>query len=518
MTRFALAAAFVAAASASSAQAPAPRLRDLKIPAATPAAPAASAPVTLERCLEMARANSHRTKAAASAQDVAAAQYGQAHSSRFPTVTASLGATQLDENPNFVFPSMGLTIPASVFPIPPMKVTIPANAFGPGFPPSDIPLTVPGSTIPIPAQTYAIPEQNVQLMDKTLFSLAVKAVYPLYTGGLASGRIAQAKAGVEAARQERRQTDIEVAYDVTRAYWGVVATGQVLQVARDTLVRMEATLELTQRLFETGSGRVKKTDFLRNKSMVETIRSMVAELEGQHRAARAGLEVAVEWDGEVPIEVADKELPYAPAGCQTPETISQAYTFSPQLARLQAGVAAARAGVSVARSSLLPKAGLFADVHRFGNSSSTGMMSPENKFGWSFGVGVEVPVFDGFRGLNEIREARASLKKLENQDALLRQAIAFDVKTTCSQITKGADQVKSSRDAYLAASENRELNERAYQEELVETKDVIEAQLMEAILAAQHYRALYDNLESQAKLETIAGRAAAPTAVNHGTR
>ena len=33
--------------------------------------------------------------------------------------------------------------------------------------------------------------------------------------------------------------------------------------------------------------------------------------------------------------------------------------------------------------------------------------------------------------------------------------------------------------------ENRELNERAYQEELVETKDVIEAQLMEALLAGK---------------------------------
>lgn len=466
--------------------------------------------MNLERCLELARQNSHRKRAAQSGQDVAKAQYGQARSSRYPTVTASFTATELDENPNFLFPASSLTMPASVFPIPPMGVTIPANAFGPGFPPTDVPLMAPGSMIPIPPQTYPIPEQNVQLMDRTLLTLSVKALFPLYTGGLAGGRIAQTKAGMEAARQEQRQTEAEVVYDVKRAYWGVVLTNQLLEVARDTLARMEATLELTQHLFESGSGRVKKTDFLRNKAMAETIRSMVAELENQERSAKAGLEAAVEWDGTAPIEVADKALPYAPATCQVPQTVTQAIGFSPQLARLQAGLAAARAGVSVARSSLLPKAGLFADVHQFGNSLESGTMTKENKFGWSFGLGVEVPVFDGLRGINEVREARASLQKLQHQDVLLRQFLAYEVKTTCSQVAKGADQVKSSRDAYQAASESRDLNVRAYQEELVETKDVIEAQLMEAVLAAQHYRALFDNLEAQAKLEMVAGQPAPP--------
>jgi outer membrane protein len=508
MKRFALVVAVVAAATAASAQDAVPRLRDVKVPATLQAAAPAAGPVTLDRCLELARKNGHRQKAAQSAQDVAAAQHGQAMSSRFPTVTASFSATELDENPNFLFPASSLTMPASYFPIPAMKVTIPANAFGPGFPPTDVPLTVPGSYTPIPAQTYPIPEQNVQLMDRTLLTLAVKALYPLYTGGLAGGRIAQTKAGMEAARQEQRQTEAEVTYDVRRAYWGVVLTNQLLEVSRDTLARMEATLELTQHLFESGSGRVKKTDFLRNKAMAETIRGMVAELENQQRSAKAGLEAAVEWDGSAPIEVADKVLPYSPSSCQVPLTIAQAMGFSPQLARLQAGVAAARAGVSVARSSLLPKAGLFADVHQFGNSLESGMLTKENKFGWSVGIGIEMPLFDGLRGVNELREARASLQKLQHQDVLLRQALTYEVKTTCSQVAKGADQVKSSRDAYQAASESRDLNVRAYQEELVETKDVIEAQLMEAILAAQHYRALFDNLEAQAKLEMVAGQAA----------
>jgi hypothetical protein len=99
---------------------------------------------------------------------------------------------------------------------------------------------------------------------------------------------------------------------------------------------------------------------------------------------------------------------------------------------------------------------------------------------------------------------------LQEQDALLRRSVALEAKTACSQAAKAAAQARATRDAYAAAAENRDLNVRAYQEELVETKDVVEAQLMEALLAAQHYRALFEGLEAQARLQLVTGAAASP--------
>jgi outer membrane protein len=465
--------------------------------------------LTLQQCLDLAMKNSHRRAAAASSVEIAKAQQGQAASANYPSLNATFSATRMNANPNFVFPASIQGVPASQFITPPMTLMLPANSFGPGVPPVNVPMTIPGQTINVPAQMYQVPAQNVELFDKSLLTLTVKAFYPLYTGGLASSRQRQAKAGVEAARQEQRQTDLDVAYDVKRAYWGVVLTHQLVTVGHDALARMEATLEITENVYKNGSGRVKKTDYLRNKAMVETIRSMVAELENQERLAGFGLEAAVEWNGATPIKVADSELRYAPADCQADSAVSQALQFSPQLGRMQAGVAAARAGIGAARSGLLPKAGLFADAHRYGNSYSYGLMTTENKRGWSVGVGFEVPLFDGFRTLHEIREAEASLLKLQQQDVLLHQAVTLDARNSCSQIAKGAAQFKASRDAHQAAVENRDLNVRAYQEDLVETKDVIEAQLMEALLAAQYYRTVYDSLDAQARLEMVTGQGTA---------
>jgi outer membrane protein TolC len=60
-------------------------------------------------------------------------------------------------------------------------------------------------------------------------------------------------------------------------------------------------------------------------------------------------------------------------------------------------------------------------------------------------------------------------------------------------------------DAMTAATENRDLNTRAYQNELVETEKVVRAQLMEALMSAQHYKTTYDHLALQSQMDLLVG-------------
>ena len=55
----------------------------------------------------------------------------------------------------------------------------------------------------------------------------------------------------------------------------------------------------------------------------------------------------------------------------------------------------------------------------------------------------------------------------------------------------------------IAASENRDLNLRAYQNEMGEVADFIEAQIMEALMMAQYQLALYERIELKASLENL---------------
>jgi outer membrane protein len=72
-------------------------------------------------------------------------------------------------------------------------------------------------------------------------------------------------------------------------------------------------------------------------------------------------------------------------------------------------------------------------------------------------------------------------------------------------LTTAQKQKASTEAASAASEENRTLNELAYREELVETKDVIEAQLTESLMKAQYRKALYDCLEARASLDFVLG-------------
>ena len=453
---------------------------------ASPANPV-PAPLSLRDCIDIALKNNHSITVSRFSVEIAEEQHRQALSAYWPQVGIKAAYTVMDEDPNFIFPASTVNTPA-------MTVQFP-NPMVPG---SSIPVQVPPSSV-------NIPQQNVKLMDRENFYATLNATLPLYTGGKIRSIERQAEQGVRAAREEARRTDLQVIYDVKRYYYGAVLAGELLRIGRDTLARMEVTLELTENLYTRGSGRVKKTDFLRNKTVVEGLRGAVSALEANEKLAKAALANAMGIDWNSHVEVAEERLPYAPVNAGLKDLVSDAYRFNPDWASLEAGLKAAEAKVDEARSGHFPTIALFGKLTRIVNSYDAGLVTPANKNSWTVGVGLELPIFNGLRTTAETREAGARLGRLKEQQVLLREGLALQVKNIFIRMISARQQKESSEAAAAAAEENRSLNERAYQAELVETKDVIEAQLIESLMKAQYQKALYDHLEAAANLDFVVG-------------
>lgn len=454
------------------------------LPAPTSVTPG-SAALTLQQCIDSALESNHSRIASRYGIEVAEAQHRQALSGYWPQIGAKANYSIMDEDPNFIFPSKSMQIPASTItattPLGPMPIQIPATSF-------------------------RIPEQNVKLMDRKNFVATLNATLPLYTGGQVSAIVRQAEQGMKAAREEARRSDLQVVYDTTRYYYGAVLARELLQIGRDALTRMEVTLELTESLYTKGSGKVKKTDYLRNKTVVEWLRSTVSILEANEQLARAALTNSMGMEWQSPVEPAAQQLPFVPATLELKELVSGAYSFNPDWARLEAGLEAAAAKIDEARSGHLPRVGLFGNLNRIENSYDKGIVTSDNKTSWVIGIGLELPLFNGMRTTSQVREARARLEQLKQQQFLLKEGIALQVKHIFIQLMSSQHQKVSSEAAASSSEENRALNERAYQEELVETKDVIEAQLVESLMKAQYQKALYDHIEARANLDFVVGK------------
>jgi outer membrane protein TolC len=449
--------------------------------------------MTLEVCLNTAMQNNHRRPASKLAVVMAEAQHRQALAAYWPQLIGKAGYEHLSDSPDFLFPASQMQLPAST-----AVINVPGQLLG-----------LPGGTVPLPvstpAQNIQVPAQDVKLMDPDVLSASLSATWLLYDGGMRKGLREQTMGLVEMSKQEARRTDLEIMDSVKRLYYGAVLARELHTLGDDTLARMEATLHLTETMYKEGAGKVQKTDFLDNKVMVETLRAMVALLEKNEEMAQAALAntMGLSWNSTV--KPADREVPYVPYGANLDSLVSTAYQFSPDWAKVDAGLRAAEGAERTAKSEYYPKLAVTGEIHQWWNNYDAGMATDRDKQGGSVGVGLEIPLFSGFLTKNKVAETRARVEKIKEEQLLFKEGIGLEVRDVFLSLRAAQKSYQATLDAMTAATENRDLNTRAYQNELVETEKVVRAQLMEALMSAQHYKTTYDHLALQSQMDLLVG-------------
>lgn len=459
----------------------------------------------LEDCIATAMQQNHQRPASRFAVAMAEAQHRQALSGYWPHVTVKAAYQRMDEAPDFIFPAGQMGVPPQTISVPAgtALITVPAGVLAPVA--VQLPVTTPAQTITTSGQLFPIPAQDLKLMDPDSLYASVNATWLLYDGGLRRGYRQQASGLVDMMKADARRTDLEIVDSVKRYYYGAVLAGQLHQLGRDTLDRMEATLSLTETMYKEGSGKVKKTDFLDNKVMVESLRAMVTLLEKNEAMAQAALANTLGRPWNASVRPADRELPRAATADSLEGLVGSAYRFNPDWAKVEAGLRALEGGVTTARSGHAPKLALTGELHRWWNDYDSGMATAANKEGFMVGVGVEIPLFDGFLTRHKVAEARARLAKLKEEQFLLKEGIGLQIKDVFLGLVAAQKSERATFEAMTAATENRDLNTRAYQNELVETEKMIRAQLMEALMSAQHYKTRYDLVALRSRLDLLVG-------------
>ncbi len=471
---------------------------------------------TLAECIDQAlRAN--RTRAISrTSQKVAEAQYQQALSARWPEASLDLTGMRRDQDPNFIFPSSSFSLGAMAAP---MAEAVAATQLAKaGVTPGSVGLAtynaqLAAATTATLAQFpgITIPSQDVKLFDRDTLTSTLDVHVPLYTGGRISAVIQQGRAGVDAAREEARRTDLQIVQETRNYYFGGVLATQLRRLGEESLERLQVMQDLTGRLYQNGSGKVKKTDYLRSQVVVASLKSLVALLRSNEDLARAALANVMGLPWQASVVPSDQEIPTLDYGGALEEWVAKAQSLNPQALQVGYGLSAAEAGVDKAKAGHLPVVVLFGSLDRLDNSYHQGLITDQNRNSWTLGLRVQVPIFNGFRVRNEIREAQARKEKLGLERQILLEGLGLQVKSTFLEIARAAEQTKATGESLALARENRELHERAYQEELVETKDVIEAQLTELFIRSQHQKARYDAQIYQSQLDNLIGQTLSET-------
>ncbi len=457
------------------------------------AEPADGQKLTLEDCIRIALEKHQSLSVSDANVAMAEALYQQAMSAYWPRIAAEVNASHADQDRTYSLqgqfdlpPEVGGALTSVVAQSNPQY----AQALQLG-------LAKPISAIPI--------NMDVKLFDRDVLTSSINLTYPIFTGMKREALVAQAEKGIKLAEESRRKTNLEVVRDVKKYYYAAQFALQMEQLADDTLERFKVLEELTERLYQHGSMKVKKTDYLRSKTTTAITRTMLGEAKYARELAHEALGNAMgqEWDERYRL---DEVTDASPLSEGLKQLVDSAQTFNPDIQQLKLAVQISDDQITEARSGYYPMIGFQAEAHTIASDFNSGLTNTANRDGWTIGVGMQWNLFDGFQTSGKDNHAKAQQRKLQSQQILLEQGVALQVKQQFLSIKSASAQTKDSQEAVGYASENRQLHVRAYQDELVETKDVIEAQIVETFAQGTYYRSRYALAMGLLSLEYLIGQ------------
>lgn len=239
--------------------------------------------------------------------------------------------------------------------------------------------------------------------DETLIQGEATVAYTLFDGGARSARIRRASRERDAAGAELERAQAAVTARVVVAYLEVVGGAEVLEAHAQRLEALESEASRVRSLLAEGVA--PEIQLLRAEAALEAARAEAV-------AARSALETAelelARLTGVAPGRARHEALaPVTLKGAAVPDreaAVARARSSNPEVLAAQRAVAAAEAGVSLARSARLP------DVDAFGTYWERGGGDTEFVGEWAAGVKVSFPAFTGGAVSSRIDQARAGTR------------------------------------------------------------------------------------------------------------
>ncbi len=281
-------------------------------------------------------------------------------------------------------------------------------------------------------------------------------MYPLFSGGRDYYGYKAAAARADAARQMLRGTEVDVAMQARLDYIGALREAENARVTGDLVTDVQERLRISREMFD--GGRIPRYYLLRDEAELANAVQMDATARSRVELALVALKTTMGVDLSSPVTLADR-LEFTPATLSIEEAIRQAGETHPDLKAAAKQRDAAQAEVRAAYGNYFPQVsvGYMYDWARMQNRNEP---SASNQ-GYSVGLVVTLPLFDGFLRENALNTAKAKLDRAVQAEGLVRQQIAKEVNQAVLTLAAAEKSVEASgKGLDQAAEEYRIVKER----------------------------------------------------------
>ena len=274
------------------------------------------------------------------------------------------------------------------------------------------------------------------------------AMYSLFAGGRDYYGYQAAARRAEAGREMRRGAEVDVAMQARLDYIASLREAENVRVTGDLLRDVDERLRLTREMFD--GGRVPRFYVLRDETERANVLQMDAMARSRAEQALIALKTTLGVDLSSPMTLAEP-LQYLPATVSVEEGIRQAGDAHPDLRTAIKQREAAQAEVRAAYGNYFPQVSVsYMYDGMWSKNRNEASMTAD---GYSVGLVVTLPLFDGFQREHAVNTAKARLDRATQAEGLVRQQIAKEVNQAALMLTAAEKSVEASRKGLEQAEE-----------------------------------------------------------------
>ncbi|WP_072680386.1 TolC family protein [Arcobacter sp. LA11] len=463
--------------------------------------------LTLDEAIDLALKNNALNRISKLNLEIANAQYQQALSSNYPSLDAVFYASR-DKN-DTIFQQRGVfTLSSDLTKTLALANTLNIPEDAPGI------LTTRTATQAVisgtPSSSFPSGEISADIDTKAKGRDTARGQlelnYPIYTGGKLSAIIEQARLNKSIMKQSIVRDENSIVFDVKKYYYGYVLTSELSKLVNKIYDNMKFSTELAKEFLENGSDlKINKTDYLNAKLTTSLIQSTLAKIELNKKMLEGAISnlVGLKYSDNLKIVYDNQSILKQNKSLQ--ELIKKSYDLNPDMNSINLALKIKKQQIKEADSNNYPMVNLFGNVSKTYNSYEYGYLNEDNENSWSIGVALKLSLFDGFKTKNKVIEKKIDKKIVEEQKVLLEEGLALQLKNEFIKSSIGYKQIEILKDAVKTASENSRMNFKGFQYEMIEAKELIQSQLIEVYVKADHLKYIHDYLVSLATIDKLVG-------------
>lgn len=333
--------------------------------------------------------------------------------------------------------------------------------------------------------------------DYNYFSNRLSANLPLYTGGKLESGIDQAKLSLQGADLNITATKQEIKLSTTTAYFKVLQTRNLLEIAKQTTDDFSGHLTNVQIMYDTGT--IALPDVLQTKVRLANAQDSLVKTQNNYDLAVYNLNniMGLPLRSEVQLK---EHLTYQKYPISLDDSIGYALVHRAEIDQAQVNIKIAKDQIKIEQSDKYPTV-VLNGTNAWNDTEFAGTKNSN----WTVSLSAQFDVFDSGRTDAQIKQAKSGVTIAEKQARQNNDNISLEVSAAYLSMREAEKRIDTSNVAVEEGKLNFDIAKERYSAGLGTNLDVVDAELALAQTKTNYVQALYDYNTSKAQLNKAMG-------------